>query len=184
MNIKFFSDQKDFRKWLEKNHEKELELIVGFHRVDTGKKCMTWSESVDQAICFGWIDGIRRKIDGESYSIRFTPRKPRSNWSAVNIKKVEELTAKGLMKPAGNAAFRKRDEKRSRIYSYEREHAKFTPAQLKEFKTNKNAWTFFSNQPPYYKKMITYWVVSAKREATRKSRLEKLIKASESGERL
>ena len=115
----FFPTQLDFRKWLDKNHKKETELLVGYYKVDSGKLSLTWSESVDQAICFGWIDGIRRSIDRESYSIRFTPRKPKSIWSAINIKKVEDLTKLGLMKPKGIAAFNKREESNSKIYSYE-----------------------------------------------------------------
>ncbi|MEO6905944.1 MAG: hypothetical protein ABI148_06255, partial [Ginsengibacter sp.] len=117
----FFSTQAVFRKWLEKNHEKAGELLVGFYKVSSGKPSITWSESVDEAICFGWIDGIRRSIDEESYSIRFTPRKSTSIWSAINIKKVEELTKKKLMDPAGINAFSKRKEHKSRIYSYEKE---------------------------------------------------------------
>ncbi|MEZ5344551.1 MAG: YdeI/OmpD-associated family protein [Pyrinomonadaceae bacterium] len=180
----FFSSQDRFRKWLEKNHEREPELLVGFYKVATGKPSMTWSESVDQALCFGWIDGIRRKIDEESYSIRFTPRNPKSIWSAVNIAKVAELTKLGLMKPAGIAAFEKRDEKKSRIYSYERKNPKFSSEILKEFKANKNAWKFFCDQPPSYRKTITFWVMSAKQDATRKRRLLKLIEACEEGKRL
>lgn len=139
---------------------------------------MTWPESVDQALCFGWIDGIRRKIDEESYSIRFTPRRPKSVWSAVNIKKVAELTEKGLMKPAGIAAFEKRDEKKSRIYAYERKAAKLSKEFELQFKGNKIAWEFFKAQPAGYQKMSVYWIMSAKQEATKKRRLAKLIDQS------
>src|SRR6187549_476911 len=122
----FFATQSDFRKWLEKNHSKATELFVGFYKVDSGKPSMTWSESVDQAICFGWIDGVRKSIDKDSYFIRFTPRKPTSIWSAINIKKVEELTKQGLMQPAGLASFEKRTEGKSRIYSFEQEKVELT----------------------------------------------------------
>ena len=115
----FFATQADFRDWLEEYHELETELLVGFYKVGSGKPSMSWSESVDEALCFGWIDGVRRSVDAESYSIRFTPRKAKSIWSAVNIAKIEVLTAKGLMKPAGIAAFAKRDENNSKIYAYE-----------------------------------------------------------------
>src|SRR5215203_850570 len=134
MNPKFFPTQTDFRKWLEENHEQKIELLVGFYKVGSGKPSISWSQSVDEALCFGWIDGVRRSIDAESYAIRFTPRKPKSVWSAVNIKKVEELTAKGLMKPAGIAAFEKRDEKRSKIYAYENEQKQFSDEFEKRFK--------------------------------------------------
>lgn len=180
----FFPTQSEFRQWLEENHDKEPELLVGFYKVGSGKPSMTWSESVDQALCFGWIDGVRRSIDGESYSIRFTPRKPKSNWSAVNIAKIEELTAKGLMKPAGIAAFEKRSEDKSRIYAYENKPTEF-PAEFEEiFRANKKAWQFFEKQPVGYKRTIMYWVLSAKQEATQKSRLEKLIFESENERRM
>lgn len=179
MKPTFFSRQADFRKWLEKNHLKETEFLVGFHKVGTGKSSITWPQSVDEAICFGWIDGVRKYIDEESYSIRFTPRKSKSNWSAINIKKVEELTGKGLMKPQGIAAFSKREENRSAIYAYENK-LKELPADLeKKFKRNKKAWNFFQAQAPYYKKLALNWVLTAKQEKTRIIRFEKLIACSE-----
>ena len=184
MKPKFFPTQTDFRRWLEENHERETELLVGFYKVGSGKPSMTWSESVDQALCFGWIDGVRRSIDGESYSIRFTPRKPKSVWSAVNIKKVEELTAKGLMRSAGLAAFERRDEDKSRIYAYEKQAAKLSDECEKQFKANKKAWEFFQNQAPSYRKMVIHWVMSAKQEETRQRRLEKLIAESENERRV
>lgn len=184
MTPKFFPTQTDFRKWLKENHERETELLVGFYKVGSGKPSMTWSESVDQALCFGWIDGVRRSIDAESYSIRFTPRRSKSVWSAINIKKVEELTKQGLMKPAGLAAFAKRDENKSRIYAYERESAKLSAEFEKQFKANKKAWEFFQNQAPSYRKAIIHWITSAKQEATRQSRFEKLLKESENSRRL
>jgi uncharacterized protein YdeI (YjbR/CyaY-like superfamily) len=182
--VKFFPTQYDFRRWLEENHEKETELVVGFYKVDSGKASMTWSEAVDQALCFGWIDGVRRKVDGESYSNRFTPRRANSNWSAVNIKKVEELTAKGLMKPAGIAAFEKRKEEKSAIYAYENERKQFSEEFEKQFKANEKAWNFFEKQANWYKKQMTGWVMTAKQEATRVRRLEKLISESENEKRL
>lgn len=182
MKPKFFPTQSDFRRWLEENHERETELVVGFYKVDSGKRSMTWSEAVDQALCFGWIDGVRRKIDEESYSNRFTPRRPNSNWSAVNIKKVAELTAKDLMRPAGIAAFAKRKEEKSAIYAYENERKEFSGEFEKRFRANEKAWAFFEKQANWYKKLMTGWVMTAKREETREKRLEKLIAESE-GER-
>lgn len=184
MNPIFFSEPAEFRKWLEDNHQTETELQVGYYKVSTQKPSMTWSESVDEAICFGWIDGIRRSVDDESYTIRFTPRNPKSNWSAVNIKKVEKLTQLGLMTPAGLAAFEKIKENRSVIYSYENRPEKLAPVMEASFQENKKAWDFFNTQAPSYRKTIIYWVLSAKQEKTRNSRLEKLIQASESGKRI
>ena len=184
MKPKFFPTQADFRRWLEENYDKESELIVGFYRVGSGKASMTWSEAVDQALCFGWIDGVRRKVDEESYSNRFTPRRPNSNWSAVNIAKVEELTKQGLMKPAGIAAFEKRKEEKSAIYAYENAPKQFSEEFEKRFKEREKAWNFFDKQANWYKKQMTGWVMTAKQEATREKRLEKLISESENERRL
>ncbi|MBU1370306.1 MAG: YdeI/OmpD-associated family protein [Bacteroidetes bacterium] len=183
MAVSFFETQDEFRQWLEKHHEKETALIVGFYKLASGKPSMNWSQSVDQALCFGWIDGIRRSIDKESYSIRFTPRRKSSNWSAINIKKVEELTKAGLMKPAGLKAFSYRTVKKSEIYSHENETV-FSANFEKQFKENKMAWDFFINQAPSYKKAITHWIMSAKQEKTRLSRLEKTIEESGQQRRL
>ncbi len=180
----FFSNQANFREWLENNHDKKTELLVGFYKVKSGEPSLTWSESVDQALCFGWIDGVRKSIDETSYSIRFTPRKPRSIWSAVNIKKVAELTEKGLMKAAGNTAFSKRSEHKSKIYAYENNGKELDALLELKFKANEKAWFFFNEQPPSYKKTILYWIMSGKREETRISRLEKLISQSEIEKRL
>ena len=139
----FFANQSGFRSWLKKSHKKETELIVGFYKVDSGKPSMTWSQSVDEALCFGWIDGVRTSIDKDSYQIRFTPRKPTSIWSAINIKKVEALTKQGLMQPAGLAAFEKRTAERSKVYAFENEEMDFTAAYTKQFKANKSAWKYF-----------------------------------------
>ncbi len=180
----FFPTPADFRKWFEKNHLKETELLVGYYRVGTKKPSITWSESVDEALCFGWIDGVRKSRDEESYTIRFTPRKPTSIWSAINIKKVDELTAKGLMKPEGLAAFAKRQEHKSKIYSYEKEATPFSAAFEKQFKSNKKAWDFFNAQAPGYKKTITHWVMDAKQETTQMKRMEILINSSEAAKKL
>jgi len=184
MKPKFFAKPADFRKWLEKNHNKKSELLVGFWKVHTGKPSMTWSQSVDEALCFGWIDAVRKSIDEESYTIRFCPRKPDSNWSGINIKKIEELTQKRLMHPAGIAAFEKRDEKKSRIYAYETEMMKLDPAYEKKFKANKKAWDWFQLQGNYYKKQMVARIMTPKQETTRESRLKKLIEASAKGKKL
>jgi uncharacterized protein YdeI (YjbR/CyaY-like superfamily) len=186
MEIKhvIFADRDDFRKWLEENHQTKSELIVGYYKVGTKKPCMTYPQSVEEALCFGWIDGITRSLDGERYCVRFTPRKPRSNWSAVNIARVEELIRLGKMTPAGMAAFEKRAEARSGIYSYENQPEKLSDELEARFKQNLAAWDFFHSQPPSYRKMMVYWVMSAKQEATRFSRLEKLMAASAGGKRM
>ena len=180
----FFSKPSEFRKWLEKNHSKEIELQIGYWKVHTGKPSMTWSQSVDEALCFGWIDGVRKGIDEKSYTIRFTPRRPTGIWSRINIKKIEELKKKGLMHPAGIAAFEKRDEEKSSIYAYEMEMMKLDPAYEKKFKVNKKAWNWFQSQGDYYKKVMIKWVMTAKQEATRESRLKKLIETSTLGKKL
>lgn len=179
----FFESPAAFRKWLEKNHAKEKEVLVGFHKTKTGNAGLTWPESVDQAICFGWIDGVRKSIDEHSYTIRFTPRKPSSIWSAINIKKVETLIEKGLMQPAGMKAFSHRKEHKSKVYSFEqdRENMKLDAAAEKRFKANKKAWDFFKAQAPSYQRTAIWLVISAKQEATREKRLATLIADSEAG---
>lgn len=184
MTPTFFSSPSEFRKWLDKNHKTETELIVGYYKVGTKKPSMTWSESVDQALCYGWIDGVRRSVDAESYCIRFTPRKPKSIWSAININKVEELTKQGLMKPAGIASFEKRTENNSRIYSHETERKQFSATFEKQFKANKKAWQFFTSQAPSYQKVATHIVMTAKQEATKLKRLKELIEASEAHQKM
>jgi uncharacterized protein YdeI (YjbR/CyaY-like superfamily) len=180
----FFTTQEEFREWLQKNHDKEPELLVGFHKVGSGTPSMTWSESVDQALCFGWIDGVRKRLDDQSYTIRFSPRRPNSIWSAVNIRKVDALLERRLMTRAGVAVFEKRHEKKSAIYSYEKEAEKLRKDFEKQFRNNKAAWNFFRKQPDGYKRLSIHYVMSAKQEKTRISRLEKLILASKAGERL
>lgn len=184
MKATFFENQLEFRKWLENNHNKESELIVGFYKVGSGRPSMSWSESVDQALCFGWIDGVRKSIDKESYCIRFTPRKTNSIWSAINIKKIEVLTHAGLMKPEGLKVFGVRKEENSKIYSHEKEVVELDAEILSQFKENKIAWDFFYNQAPSYQKVVTHWITSAKQEKTRFSRLTKVIIASERHKRL
>lgn len=175
----YFKTSADFRKWLMQNHDKASELLVGFYKVKSKEQSITWSESVDEAICFGWIDGVRKSIDDEKYCIRFTPRKSTSIWSAVNIKKVETLSAKGLMHPAGIIAFEKRKENKSRIYSYEKGPAILPKELEKIFKSNKKAWQFFTNMPPSYTRPAIHWIVSAKKEETKLKRFQELISDSE-----
>ena len=181
----FFSSSEELRSWYEKHHDKADVLWVGLYRKATGKQTISWSDAVDQALCFGWIDGVRKTIDDESYANRFTPRRPNSNWSAVNVAKVGRLKAEGLMTPPGLAAFAKRREDKTAVYSYERrDEARFDRQQLKQFKANAQAWRFFNAQPPGYRKLATFWVVSAKREETRTRRLAQLIEDSSAGRRL
>lgn len=177
----FFASQSDFRKWLQKNYKKETELLVGFYKVGSGKPSMTWPQSVDEALCFGWIDGVRKSIDKDSYQIRFTRRKPTSIWSAINIKKIEELIKKGLMQPAGLASFEKRTAGKSKIYSYEKDEVELTPRFRKQFKANKNAWDYFQSLAPSYRKVSMHWVMSAKQETTQIKRLNQLISDSAAG---
>lgn len=184
MNIKFFKTPGDFRKWLERHHATERELWVGYYKKDSGKPSITWPESVDQALCFGWIDGIRKSVDALSYATRFTPRRKKSIWSAVNIKRVQELTAQGLMQPAGLAAFAARTENRSGIYAYEQRTGKLAAPYEKKLRQNKAAWDFFQAQTPSYRKLASWWVVSAKKEETRLKRLAKLIEDSAHGRKL
>ena len=184
MNIKYFKSASDFRRWLEKNHSTTQELWVGYHKKSSQQPSMTWPDSVDEALCFGWIDGIRKSVDDLRYTIRFTPRRQGSIWSAVNIKRARQLSDKGLMKPTGIAAFDARKENRSGIYSYEQRSAHLDGTYEKKLRKNKTAWEFFYAQPPSYRKAIGWWIVSAKQEATRLKRLERLIKESASRKRL
>lgn len=177
----FFENQKQFRAWLKKNHDKETELLVGFYKVTSGKKSITWPQSVDEALCYGWIDGIRKSIDEVAYTIRFTPRKKNSIWSAVNIKKIEELTQKGLMQPPGLAAFQHRKDAKSAIYSYEKSPAVLDKQFEKKFKANKAAWAYFQSKAPSYQRTAISWVMNAKQESTRIRRMDTLIADSEQG---
>ena len=179
MEPTFFAGPADFRAWLEEHHADEAELLVGFHKKATGKPSMTWPESVDEALCFGWIDGLRRSLGPESYVIRFTPRKARSTWSAVNIGRARALIAEGRMRPAGLRAFEARTDDKSAIYAYEqRRSANLEPEHEREFRANAAAWEFFHSRPAWYRRNATWWVVSAKREETRLRRLRTLIEDS------
>jgi uncharacterized protein YdeI (YjbR/CyaY-like superfamily) len=182
---RFFATPGRFRAWLEKNHERTPVLLVGFHKKDSGRPSITWQEAVDQALCFGWIDGVRRSIDGGSYTIRFTPRKPRSTWSAVNIRRTKELIALGLVHAAGLQAFARRSDEKSAIYSYEQRHnAALDGSEEKQFRAEKAAWAFFEAQAPSYRRTAAYWVVSAKRPETRARRLATLIGDCAAGRRI
>jgi uncharacterized protein YdeI (YjbR/CyaY-like superfamily) len=180
----FFRSPDEFRRWLEAHHGNTPELLVGFHKKASGNGGITYSEALDQALCFGWIDGVRRTIDAGSYTIRFTPRKPRSIWSLVNIRRVEVLQEQGLMAPAGLQAFAARDPKRSGIYSFESRPRDLAPEYQERFRAHPQTWDFFQAQPPGYRKTATFWVMSAKKEETRARRLARLIGDSANGERL
>jgi uncharacterized protein YdeI (YjbR/CyaY-like superfamily) len=182
---KFFATPDAFRAWLEAHHERETELLVGFYRKDSGKPSITWPQSVDEALCFGWIDGKRQSIDEISYTIRFTPRKASSNWSAINVKRMAELIAAGRVSPAGLAAFERRAAARTGIYSYEnRKSATLDPEFEREFRRNKKAWAYFEGETPSYRRLAIWWVITAKREETRRSRLATLIADSALGRRI
>jgi uncharacterized protein YdeI (YjbR/CyaY-like superfamily) len=182
MEPAFFATPDEFRAWLDAHHATETEVLVGFHKKGSGRPSITWPESVDQALCFGWIDGVRRRIDDDSYSIRFTPRKPRSIWSAINVKRFGELTELGLVRPAGIAAFERRSDDRTGIYSYERrEAAELQPAMAERFRADARAWAWFEAQPPWYRRTATHWVMSAKKPETRERRLDRLIADSAAG---
>lgn len=185
MKPTFFATPAEWRSWLEKHHTQESELLVGFHKRDSGRPSITWPESVDQALCFGWIDGVRRRVDDDSYTIRFTPRKTGSTWSSVNIKRVEELTARGLMKPSGLKAFEARSGEKSGIYAYEqKDRPTLSAGYEKTLKANKKAWSFFQAQAPWYQRTAIHWVMSAKKEETRLKRLNTLVEDSENGRTL
>ena len=184
MTPKFFKTPSDLRKWFRTHHASATELWVGFYKKDSGKASITWPESVDEALCFGWIDGIRKSIDEKSYMIRFSPRKTRSIWSAVNIKRAGELVEQRLMQPAGLKAFEARQEYRSGIYSYEQRTADLPDHYGNLLKKNSAAWKFFHSQSPSYRKAMNWWVLSAKKEETRLKRLEQLIDDSAHGRRL
>ena len=184
MKPKFFSSPDKFRKWLEENHDRETELLIGFHKKASGKKSITYAEALDEALCFGWIDGVRRSLNETSYVQRFTPRKPKSIWSLINVRHVERLKKEGRMHPAGLSAYARRDPKRTGIYSFENEPHKLAPAYEKKFRENKNAWKFFQEQPAYYKKLMIFRIMSAKKEETRLRRLEHTIECSAQGKRI
>ena len=180
----YFESPLAFRRWLEKHHESATELLVGFHKSHTGRPTLTWPESVDEALCFGWIDGIRRRVDNERYTIRFTPRRRHSVWSLINVRRVAVLTEEGRMHPAGRRAFEARRDDRTGIYSAEQRRVVLGPAETRRFKANKAAWRFFESQPPGYRKTAIHWVTSAKKAETQARRLETLIADSASGLRI
>ena len=184
MKPKFFRTASDFRRWLEANHATATELWVGFHKKDSGKPSVTWPESVDEALCFGWIDGIRKRLDETSYQIRFSPRRRGSIWSANNIKRAKELSAQKRMRAPGLMAFATRLENKSGIYSYEQRRDDLPDPYASLVKKNQTAWDFFKTQSTSYRKMVGWWIVSAKKEETRMARLAKLISASAKGKRL
>lgn len=181
----FFGSPESFRAWLEEHHDKKPELWIGIYKKSSGRPSITWPEAVDVALCFGWIDGVRKSLGSHSYVIRFTPRKPRSTWSAVNIRRVAELQAAGLMQTAGRKAFESRSEARSVIYSYERKKAAELPVAFeKKFRAREQAWAFFQRQPPSYRRTCIHWIISAKKEETRLKRLVTLIEDSTRERRL
>lgn len=184
VEARFFRSSGAFRRWLERHHAAATELWIGFHRKGTGKKGLSYAEAVDVALCFGWIDGIRKRRDDTTYVNRFTPRKPGSIWSLVNIRHIERLTAAGLMHPAGIAAFERRDPARTGVYSFETRPQQFPPAYEARFQAKARAWAHFSAQPPGYQRLAIWYVVSAKREETQDTRLQRVIDAHRQGLRL
>ena len=183
MKATFFATPKAFRNWLQRNHECENELWVGFYKTESGRPSITWPESVDAALCFGWIDGVRKRIDDESYVIRFTPRKASSRWSTANVRRVQELMKQGVIHESGIKAFEARTQEGT--YSYEqRNEVALSVAEEEKFKAKKRAWEFFSAQPAGYRRTAVYWVVSAKRAETRRKRLETLMRDSANGLRI
>lgn len=183
--VVFFATPAEFRAWLMEHHTSAKELWVGFYKKGSGRPSITWPEAVDEALCVGWIDGRRQSIDAESYRIRFTPRRPQSIWSTVNIARVAELTAQGRMQPAGLAAFAQRSEARSGVYSHEQQQEQtLSPVDEERFRANPAAWAFFEAQPPSYRHRALHWVFSAKQEATRQKRFATLIEDSANGQRI
>jgi uncharacterized protein YdeI (YjbR/CyaY-like superfamily) len=173
---RYFATPEKFRAWLARHHASAPELLVGFHKKDTGKPSIDWPQSVDEALCFGWIDGVRRSLGATSYTIRFTPRRPGSIWSSINIRRVAALKKLGRMQPAGLAAYKRRTRDRSVVYAYEqRAAAELAPAELKLFKAQADAWEYFAALAPSYRHKSIYWVTSARKPETRKSRLDRVI---------
>jgi uncharacterized protein YdeI (YjbR/CyaY-like superfamily) len=180
-DVKVFASAANFRAWLEANHDSAGEQWVGYYKKGVPKTSMSYSESVEEALCFGWIDGLTRRIDEEVYAIRFTPRRRTSNWSAVNIAKVAELTAAGRMHPAGMKAFEERDRRKDAVYSYERPEQELSPEFIGRFKADETAWAFWQSRPPSFKRQASYWVMSAKRPETRERRFTALVAESRAG---
>ena len=184
MKIKYFKSASEFRRWLEVNHGRRYELWVGFYKKDSGKGGLTYAEAVDEALCFGWIDGLKKRVDELSYTHRFTSRKPKSNWSRINIQRVERLQKAGRMTPAGLEAYAAREPERSGVYSFENAPRKLAAADEKQFKSDKTAWEFFQRQPPGYQRLAIWWMVSAKKPETRARRLSHLIAESRNARRI
>lgn len=180
MPPRFFKSSRDWHSWLTRHHSRDAELWIGIYKKTSGEGGITYAQALDEALCFGWIDGVRKTLDDRSYVIRFTPRKPRSKWSAVNVRHVKRLIADGRMQPAGLEAFERRDGKRAG-YSFEERPNRLPPAYAKRFRGNQPAWEHFQSRPPGYKRTAIFWVVSAKKEETRQRRLETLIAYSEKG---
>ena len=181
----FFADAQAFRSWLTAHAHEAPELDVGFHTVGSGRPSLTWPESVEEALCFGWIDGVRRRIDDGAYRIRFTPRRPGSIWSAVNLAKAEQLIREGRMQPAGMEAYARRIERKTRVYSYEQEGDQvFSPRELEAFAGNAAAWAYFKGTPPGYRRTMVFWITSAKQPAARARRLARFINSCAAGVRL
>ena len=180
----FFETPAKFRAWLQKHHKTADELWVGFYKKATGRPSITWQEAVDEALCFGWIDGIRKRVDDDSYTNRFTPRRRGSNWSAVNTRRALELIKQGRMRAAGKAAFDVRDAAKTEAIARVRDAARLGEAYEAQFQANRAAWEFFSTQPPGYRRMAVRFVMTAKRHETQAKRLATLIQISASGRRL
>ena len=181
----YFASPGEFRDWLARNHDSARELLVGFHKKGTGRPSMTWPESVDEALCVGWIDGVRRSVDAERYTIRFSPRRASSIWSNVNIRRAEALIANGRMQPAGLKVFEARKADKSGIYSFEQRHEiVLAEEMIARFRANEGAWRFWESQPPGYRRTVTSWIISARREDTRQRRLETLVADSAAGRRI
>jgi uncharacterized protein YdeI (YjbR/CyaY-like superfamily) len=179
-----FASAAAFGKWLADNHARRDELWVAFYKKHTGKAGMSYPEAVDEALCHGWIDGIKKRLDDESFTHRFTPRRARSIWSDINLRRAEALIASGRMQPAGMAAYEARTAERSGIYSFEGKAAQFDATTLAAFQAGRRAWAFFAAQPPGYRRIAAHWVMSAKREETRARRLAQLMEDSVNGRRL
>ena len=179
---RFFRTQADLRAWFEENHDRGGELWVGYYKKDTGLPSVTWPESVDTALCFGWIDGLKRSVDERSYTLRFTPRRRRSHWSARNLGRMKVLIAEGLVAEAGLAAYERRDRRNERRASYERGAVKLPVEYERRIRANRDAWRDFRDRPPSYRRRVTWWIVGAKREETRLRRLGILIESCAAGD--
>jgi uncharacterized protein YdeI (YjbR/CyaY-like superfamily) len=181
---RFFSSAAQFRQWLEAHHDSATELVVGFHRVHTGTPCMTWTESVREALCFGWIDGHVKPLDADRYTRRYTPRTPRSIWSAVNVRHAEQLIAEGRMHPSGHAAFAARDAARSGVYSFEQRPVDIPEPLVTPLRESPAAWDYWERQPKSYRQAVSWWIVSAKRDDTRQKRLRSLVEYCAKAQRI